>query len=160
MRSLIVFLVLTFLLLPFSLDPRIKRIKQQEKEAREAKKRGTAPAGPAVKTKKEEEEEKIKAELEAKQKEEEEKVCILYIHFRFPRFDLQFCLSLLVLRLRNKKLRLLTQQRKLEGSNAQRKELRWILDTRSYCYYYITIVYAHVMLKCSLAVSLTSIVQE
>ncbi|KAF8809415.1 DnaJ-domain-containing protein [Phlegmacium glaucopus] len=55
------------------LDPRIKRIKQQEKEAREAKKRGT-PSAPAKKTKQEEEEEKKKAELEAKQKEEEEKL--------------------------------------------------------------------------------------
>ena len=78
LRNFIVFL------LPFSLDPRIKRIKQQEKEAREAKKRGTTPAGPAAKTKKEVEEEKIKAELEAKQKEEEEKVCIKHNDFRFP----------------------------------------------------------------------------
>lgn len=58
-----------------SVDPRIKRIKQQEKEARDAKKRGTAPSGvPAKKSKKEEEEEKKKKEEEAKQKEEEEKL--------------------------------------------------------------------------------------
>ncbi|KAF4613305.1 hypothetical protein D9613_011205 [Agrocybe pediades] len=56
-----------------SLDPRIKRIKQQEKEAREAKKRAAAPGAPVKKTKQQEEEEKKKAELEAKQKEEEEK---------------------------------------------------------------------------------------
>ena len=34
-------------------------------------------------------------------------------------------ISLLVLRLRNKRLRLLTQRRRLEGSNAQKKELRY-----------------------------------
>ncbi|KAF8153265.1 DnaJ domain-containing protein [Crassisporium funariophilum] len=56
------------------LDPRIKRIKQQEKEAREAKKRAGAPNAPVKKTKQQEEEEKKKAEEEAKQKEEEEKV--------------------------------------------------------------------------------------
>jgi DnaJ family protein C protein 2 len=55
------------------LDPRIKRIKQEEKEAREAKKRGLAN-GPVKKTKAQEEEEKRKAELEAKEKEEAEKV--------------------------------------------------------------------------------------
>jgi hypothetical protein len=121
MRNVIVALAL----LPFSLDPRIKRIKQQEKEAREAKKRGIAPAGPVKKTKQEEEEEKNKAELEAKQKEEEEKVCIQ--HISVSRFDSQInSLSLLVLRLRNKRLRLLTLQRRLEGSNAwQKRELRW-----------------------------------
>lgn len=64
------------LLLRFSLDPRIKRIKQQEKEARDAKKRVNTPGAPAKKTKEEEAEEKNKAELEAKQKEEEEKVCM------------------------------------------------------------------------------------
>ena len=61
--------------LHFSLDPRIKRIKQQEKEARDAKKRVNTPGAPVKKTKEEEAEEKNKAELEAKQKEEEEKVC-------------------------------------------------------------------------------------
>ncbi|KAJ3494487.1 hypothetical protein NLJ89_g10797 [Agrocybe chaxingu] len=55
-----------------SFDPRIKRIKQQEKEAREAKKRGVTPGAPAKKTKQQEEEEKKKAALEAKQKEEAE----------------------------------------------------------------------------------------
>ena len=38
-----------------------------------------------------------------------------------------FFLSLPVLRLRNKKQRLLTQQRRPEGSSAQKKELRWFL---------------------------------
>ncbi|KAF8900155.1 DnaJ domain-containing protein [Gymnopilus junonius] len=56
------------------LDPRIKRIKQQEKEAREAKKKGVTPGAPAKKTKQQEEEEKKKAEEEAKKREEEEKV--------------------------------------------------------------------------------------
>ena len=51
------------------------------------------------------------------------------LSFRFP-FDLQInSISLLVLRLRNKKLLLLTQQRRLEGSNALKKELRWFWDT-------------------------------
>ena len=44
-----------------------------------------------------------------------------FVSFRLTNKTL---LSLLVLRLRNKKLRLLMQQRRLEGSNAQ-KELRW-----------------------------------
>ncbi|KDR77354.1 hypothetical protein GALMADRAFT_120569 [Galerina marginata CBS 339.88] len=57
-----------------SLDPRIKRIKEQEKEAREAKKKGTVPGAPAKKTKQQEEEEKKKAEADAKQKEEDEKL--------------------------------------------------------------------------------------
>ncbi|KAF9807931.1 hypothetical protein IEO21_08005 [Rhodonia placenta] len=53
-------------------DPRIKRIKQEEKEAREAKKKskGGVANGNAQKLK--EEEEKRKAEEEAKRKEEEE----------------------------------------------------------------------------------------
>ncbi|KAF8171331.1 DnaJ-domain-containing protein [Pholiota molesta] len=59
--------------LALSLDPRIKRIKQQEKEAREAKKRAAAPGAPAKKTKQQEEEERKKAEEEAKAKEEAEK---------------------------------------------------------------------------------------
>ncbi|KII91523.1 hypothetical protein PLICRDRAFT_156668 [Plicaturopsis crispa FD-325 SS-3] len=58
--------------LTLSLDPRIKRIKQEEKEAREAKKK--SKGGPAAKkTKAEEEEEKRKAEEEKAKKEEEEK---------------------------------------------------------------------------------------
>ncbi|KAF9006959.1 DnaJ domain-containing protein [Cyathus striatus] len=60
--------------LTLSLDPRIKRIKQEEKAAREAKKRGAAPNGPVKKTKQQEEEEKKRVEEEAKKKEEEEKV--------------------------------------------------------------------------------------
>jgi len=55
-----------------SVDPRIKHIKQHEKEAREAKKaagsgkKAGAPAAPAGKSKKEEEEEKAKKEEEEK----------------------------------------------------------------------------------------------
>ncbi|KAF9447044.1 DnaJ-domain-containing protein [Macrolepiota fuliginosa MF-IS2] len=60
--------------LTLGLDPRIKRIKQEEKEAREAKKRGNAPGGVVKKTKQQEEEEKKKLEEEARKKEEEEKV--------------------------------------------------------------------------------------
>ena len=59
----------------YRLDPRIKRIKQEEKEAREAKKRGLT-SGPVKKTRAQEEEEKRKAELEAKQKEEAEMVSV------------------------------------------------------------------------------------
>ncbi|OCH90821.1 DnaJ-domain-containing protein [Obba rivulosa] len=59
--------------LALSLDPRIKRIKQEEKEAREAKKK--SKGGPAaVNGAKNEEEEKRKAEEEARRKEEEEKI--------------------------------------------------------------------------------------
>jgi len=54
------------------IDPRIKRIKQEEKEAREAKRRGKAGTPQDQKAK--EEEEKKKAEEEARKKEEEEKV--------------------------------------------------------------------------------------
>ncbi|GLB41141.1 putative dnaJ molecular chaperone homology domain [Lyophyllum shimeji] len=59
--------------LTLSLDPRIKMIKQAEKEAREAKKAAAQPGKPAKKTKAQEEEEKRKAEEEARKKEEEEK---------------------------------------------------------------------------------------
>jgi len=59
--------------LSYSFDPRIKRIKQQEKEARDAKKRGLTN-GSAQKTKEQVEEEKRKAEQDAKQNEEAEKV--------------------------------------------------------------------------------------
>ncbi|KAG6837997.1 hypothetical protein H0H93_008391 [Arthromyces matolae] len=55
-----------------SLDPRIKLIKQKEKEAREAKKAASS-GKPAKKTKEEEEAEKKKAAEEAKAKEESEK---------------------------------------------------------------------------------------
>lgn len=59
-----------------SLDPRIKRIKQQGKEAREAKKRAATGSGASTprKTKAEEEAEKKRAEEEAQKKEEAEKV--------------------------------------------------------------------------------------
>ena len=57
-----------------SVDPRIKRIKQEEKEAREAKKKNRG-AQNGANNKQKAEEEKKKAEEEAKQKEEDEKVC-------------------------------------------------------------------------------------
>ncbi|KAI0768323.1 DnaJ domain-containing protein [Trametes elegans] len=56
-----------------SVDPRIKRIRQEEKEAREAKKRNKGQAN-GQKPQQNAEEEKRKAEEEAKRKEEEEKV--------------------------------------------------------------------------------------
>ncbi|KAF5323044.1 hypothetical protein D9611_009332 [Ephemerocybe angulata] len=58
--------------LALSADPRIKRIKQQEKEAREAKKKGVSKTGPVKKSKAEEEAEKKKLEEEARAKEEAE----------------------------------------------------------------------------------------
>jgi DnaJ family protein C protein 2 len=61
--------------LTLGLDPRIKRIKQEEKAAREAKKQGNVPGGAVKKTKQQEEEEKKKAEEDARKKEEEDKVC-------------------------------------------------------------------------------------
>jgi DnaJ family protein C protein 2 len=53
------------------LDPRIKRIKQEEKDTREAKKKAKT-GGPAQSQKALEEEAKKKAEEEAKKKEEDE----------------------------------------------------------------------------------------
>ncbi len=58
-----------------SADPRIKRIKQEEKEAREAK-RKNKPGG--VPSKAQAEEEKRRAEEEAKAKEEAEKVRLFH----------------------------------------------------------------------------------
>jgi DnaJ family protein C protein 2 len=64
-----------------SLDPRIKRIKQEEKDARAAKKAGVGANGAAGKPAKlSKEEEKKKAEEEKKLKDEEEKVCVLFDH--------------------------------------------------------------------------------
>ena len=58
-----------------AVDPRIKRIRQEEKEAREAKKKNKGGVnGAGANSKQKEEEEKRKAEEEAKKKEEEEKV--------------------------------------------------------------------------------------
>jgi DnaJ homolog subfamily C member 2 len=56
-----------------SADPRIKRIKQEEKEAREAKRKNKPGGAPS---KAQAEEEKRRAEEEAKAKEEAEKVCL------------------------------------------------------------------------------------
>jgi 4-diphosphocytidyl-2C-methyl-D-erythritol kinase len=63
-----------------SLDPRIKRIKQQEKEAREAKKRTATGSGASTprRSKAEEEADKKRLEEEAKRKEEEEKVELVF----------------------------------------------------------------------------------
>jgi hypothetical protein len=60
-----------------SADPRIKRIKQEEKEAREAKRKNKAGPGGAP-SKAQLEEEKRRAEEEAKAKEETEKVRVLH----------------------------------------------------------------------------------
>ena len=57
-------------------DPRIKRIKQEEKEAREAKRKNKSGAGGGL-SKAQIEEEKRRAEEEAKAKEEAEKVCFV-----------------------------------------------------------------------------------
>jgi hypothetical protein len=64
-----------------SLDPRIKLIKQKEKEAREAKKTTGVAGGAGKKTKAQEEEEKKRAAEENLRKEEEEKVRFLLFHF-------------------------------------------------------------------------------
>ena len=110
----------------YSVDPRIKRIKQQEKEAREAKKRGIAPGGaPAKKTKKEEEEEKKKKEEEAKQKEEEDKVCVFLLSWRLVS-DRLAC-SLPVRRRRSRKPLLRMRQRRLGGSRGLLRMLRRIV---------------------------------
>ncbi|EIM87570.1 DnaJ-domain-containing protein [Stereum hirsutum FP-91666 SS1] len=57
-----------------ALDPRIKRIKDEEKAAREAKKKSKSGTATPTNAKAQAEEEKRKAEEEAKQKEEEDKV--------------------------------------------------------------------------------------
>ncbi|VDB87064.1 unnamed protein product [Peniophora sp. CBMAI 1063] len=57
-----------------SVDPRIKRIKEEEKAARDAKKKGKTGAGGAASAKAKAEEAKRLAEEEAKKKAEEEKV--------------------------------------------------------------------------------------
>lgn len=59
-----------------SADPRIKRIKQEEKEAREAKRKNKSGPGGGL-TKAQAEEAKRRAEEEAKAKEEAEKVRVL-----------------------------------------------------------------------------------
>ena len=71
-----------------SVDPRIKRIKQEEKAAREAKKKNKGGVNGTMDTKQKAEEEKKKAEEEAKKKEEEEKVCNL----ASPRQSVDSCL--------------------------------------------------------------------
>lgn len=65
--------------LALSVDPRIKRIKQEEKDAREAKKKGKNGAVDGMSAKEKAEAEKKKAEEEAKLKEEEEKVCSVVV---------------------------------------------------------------------------------
>lgn len=55
-------------------DPRIKRIKQEEKEAREAKKKGKGKTNGTATPKADDLAEKKRLEEEAKKKEEEEKV--------------------------------------------------------------------------------------
>lgn len=65
--------------LALAYDPRIKRIKEEEKAAREAKKKNKAGPQNGLSAKQKAEEEKKKAEEEAKRKEEEEKVrCALW----------------------------------------------------------------------------------
>jgi hypothetical protein len=72
-----------------SADPRIKRIKQEEKEAREAKRKNkTGPGGGPSKAQLEEE--KRRAEEEAKAKEEAEKVRVLF-HVQRPHFANGYC---------------------------------------------------------------------
>ena len=68
-----------------SVDPRIKRIKQEEKEAREAKRKNKSGAGGGL-SKAQVEEEKRRAEEEAKAKEEAEQVCFVYFHKVVPTF--------------------------------------------------------------------------
>ncbi|KZW00387.1 DnaJ-domain-containing protein [Exidia glandulosa HHB12029] len=75
-----------------ALDPRIARIKREEKAAREAKKKGKAgaPNGAAggQTQKQKEEEERRKAEEEAKKKEDEEKVRPFCVRIRVLDLDL------------------------------------------------------------------------
>lgn len=59
-----------------SVDPRIKRIKQEEKDAREAKRKNKS--GPGGLSKEQVEEERRRAEEEAKAKEEADKVRLFH----------------------------------------------------------------------------------
>jgi DnaJ family protein C protein 2 len=62
------------------LDPRIKRIKQEEKDAREAKKKArSGTATPSAPSKADQEAAKKKAEEEAKKKDEEDKVSVVLL---------------------------------------------------------------------------------
>jgi hypothetical protein len=90
-----------------SADPRIKRIKQEEKEAREAKRKNKPGGAPS---KAQAEEEKRRAEEEAKAKEEAEKVC-LFRRSQCPRLLMSLC-RLRKQRQRRRRLLLPTLRRK------------------------------------------------
>jgi DnaJ homolog subfamily C member 2 len=64
--------------LALSLDPRIKRIKEEEKAAREAKKKGKSGTSTPIPSKAQAEEEKLRAAEDAKKKEETEKVSFFF----------------------------------------------------------------------------------
>lgn len=102
--------------LALSVDPRIKRIKQEEKEARDAKKKGKAGALNGVSAKQKEEEDKKKAEEEAKKKEEEEKVTVA--SFSIYNSLLTFLPRSRVLRQRRPRLQLPTPRRRPGGKPA------------------------------------------
>ena len=116
-----------------SLDPRIKRIKQQEKEAREAKKRAAAPGAPPKKTKQQEEEEKKKAELEAKQKEEAEKVITPGFNFIFVMCADNDELRLPARKQGNKRRRLRMLPKRRGGSSALQRTV-WMLRDCMYLF--------------------------
>lgn len=113
-----------------SLDPRIKRIKQQEKEAREAKKRAAAPGAPPKKTKQQEEEEKKKAELEAKQKEEAEKVTNNFIFVMYADGD-ELRLPVRKQRSKRRRLRMLPKRR---GGSSVLQRMVWMLRDCMYLF--------------------------
>ncbi|KAI0080479.1 DnaJ-domain-containing protein [Panus rudis PR-1116 ss-1] len=115
--------------LTLSLDPRIKRIKQEEKAAREAKKKGKTGAVNGLSKKQQEEEEKKRLEEEAKRKEEEEKVQFTFLaprgfiglHSMLCTFSLIFVppYRLLVPKPKRRKPPLPTLLRKLDVNSAQ-----------------------------------------
>lgn len=111
------------------MDPRIKRIKQQEKEAREAKKRGAVKGGPVKKTKAEEEAEKKRLEEEAAQKELAEQVRLHTRHrYRTCLSDLSYPFPhnrLLAPRQRRPKLPLPMLPRRLVVLLASRRGLKY-----------------------------------
>ena len=77
--------------LALSVDPRIKRIKQEEKEAREAKRKIKGSGANTPISKAQQEEEKRRAEEEAKQKAEEEQVRLLCFTRGFRTLRLTIC---------------------------------------------------------------------
>lgn len=118
-----------------ALDPRIKRIKEEEKVAREAKKKAKGGVATPTNTKAQAEEEKRKAEEEAKKKEEEDKVRlsnldISHSHVFSYLWPWALC-RLPRLRRRRRRLLLRTPRRRLAGRRGSRMRVLLIHNETS-----------------------------